>query len=92
MSSVKYSTCSEGAKKESEVYEMNDEVSPLLKVLDVANLLNISGSGVRTLARKGDLEALKFGSDWRFERSAVDEFKKRSQYNGHQSRKERLES
>jgi excisionase family DNA binding protein len=66
------------------------QMEPLLKVADVAAALSISPSCVRELARKGELKGLKFTSDWRFKRSAVEEFIEGHEYDGHQARKVRL--
>lgn len=63
---------------------------PLLKVPDVARLLNVSPSCVRELARRGELAGIKFVSDWRFRQSAIEEFIKQNEYHGHQAYKERL--
>lgn len=63
---------------------------PLLKVDDVAQILSVSESCVRELARKGKLPGLKFTSDWRFRKEAVEEFISRHEYHGHQARKERM--
>lgn len=48
-------------------------ICPLLTVSDVAQLLSISQSCVRTLARCGELRGIKITSDWRFRREAVEE-------------------
>jgi len=74
----------------SQQLELNLE--PLLTVSDVAEILKVSPSCVRELARKGELRGIKIISDWRFERSAVEELIQRSEYRGHQAHRERLAS
>ncbi|QQR80942.1 MAG: helix-turn-helix domain-containing protein [Deltaproteobacteria bacterium] len=68
----------------------SEVIEALLRVEDLVKILNVSPSCIRELARKGELKAVKFTSDWRFKPSAVKEFIDGKEYNGYQAHKNRL--
>ncbi len=76
--------------KENAPNSQLEGLEPLLRVPEVAKILSVSPSCVRELARKGDLQGVKFTSDWRFKQSTVKEFIDNKEYDGYQARKERM--
>lgn len=46
----------------------------VLTLQDVANLLKVHPNTVYRLARKGAIPAFKIGTDWRFQRSSIEEW------------------
>ncbi len=64
---------------------MNDSVLPLgtvkfLKVAEVAAALRVSGMSVYRLIHSGDLEAIRFGRNFRVPEHAVDAYLRGSFY------------
>lgn len=53
-----------------------------LTAAQVADELNCSPKTVRKLAKKGDLRGYRLGSDWRFQRTDVDAFRRRRSHDG----------
>ncbi len=47
---------------------------PLWTVEDVARYLRVNAETVRSMARRGDLPAIKVGRGWRFSQSALHQF------------------
>jgi excisionase family DNA binding protein len=48
-----------------------DDLPEILTPVEVAAWLQISASGVRSLAARGEIPAVKVGAQWRFSRDAV---------------------
>lgn len=56
--------------------DSNDSISftePLWTVEDVAEYLKLQPETIRSMARRGELPALKIGKVWRFQRHAIHE-------------------
>jgi len=47
--------------------------NPLWTVDDVAGYLKLQPETIRSLARRGELPAVKFGKVWRFQKAAIHE-------------------
>ncbi len=48
-------------------------IDPLWTVEDVADYLKLQPETIRSMARRGELPALKIGKVWRFQRNAIRE-------------------
>jgi excisionase family DNA binding protein len=46
---------------------------PLWTVDDVSSYLKLQPETIRSMARRGELPAVKFGKVWRFEKTAIDD-------------------
>jgi len=58
------------------VLDVNDSglfTDPLWTVEDVADYLKLQPETIRSMARRGELPALKIGKVWRFQRHAIHE-------------------
>ncbi len=56
--------------------DINDpglHTDPLWTVEDVADYLKLQPETIRSMARRGELPALKIGKVWRFQRHAINE-------------------
>lgn len=56
--------------------DINDpglQTDPLWTVEDVADYLKLQPETIRSMARRGELPALKIGKVWRFQRRAIHE-------------------
>jgi len=65
---------------------MNDQVTPLgtvkfLKVSEVATALRVSRMSVYRLIHSGDLEAVRFGRNFRVPQPAMDAYLRAAYYN-----------
>jgi excisionase family DNA binding protein len=61
-------------------YGSNMPINEVLTVAEVAAFLRVNRSTVYKLIRRGELPAFKVGSDWRFNRTQIEElFKVRTQ-------------
>ncbi len=50
-----------------------DSISPLWTVEEVAGDLKLQPETVRSMARRGELPAIKLGKVWRFQKTAIHE-------------------
>jgi len=50
-----------------------ESVGPLWSVEDVATYLKLQPETIRSMARRGELPAIKLGKVWRFQKAAIDE-------------------
>jgi len=58
------------------ILDVNDSglfADPLWTVEDVADYLKLQPETIRSMARRGELPALKIGKVWRFQRKAIHE-------------------
>lgn len=58
------------------ILKVNDSglfTDPLWTVEDVADYLKLQPETIRSMARRGELPALKIGKVWRFQRKAIHE-------------------
>jgi excisionase family DNA binding protein len=51
--------------------QTNTSIDPLWTVEDVAAYLKLQPETIRSMARRGELPALKIGKVWRFQKSAL---------------------
>lgn len=54
-----------------EIGHTNTSIDPLWTVEDVAVYLKLQPETIRSMARRGELPALKIGKVWRFQKSAL---------------------
>ena len=54
-------------------YPIDDHTSPLWTVEEVASYLKLQPETVRSMARRGELPAIKLGKVWRFHKIAIQE-------------------
>jgi excisionase family DNA binding protein len=52
----------------------NPIVDPLMTVEEVAHYLRLKAETVRSMARRGELAAIKVGRGWRFKKIAIIDF------------------
>jgi len=57
------------------IFNSNAEMTPILTVGNVAEYLHVHPSTIYRLLKKGQLPAFKVGSDWRFNREAIDRWR-----------------
>lgn len=50
-----------------------ESIGTLWTVEDVANYLKLQPETIRSMARRGELPAIKLGKVWRFQKTAIDE-------------------
>ena len=50
---------------------INDQASPLWTVEEVSSYLKLQPETIRSMARRGELPAIKLGKVWRFEKTAI---------------------
>lgn len=55
----------------SPLENLTDFTTPLWTVEDVADYLQLQPETIRSMARRGELPAIKFGKVWRFRKSAI---------------------
>jgi excisionase family DNA binding protein len=56
-----------------ERYAQGQSTDPLWTVEDVATFLKLQPETIRSMARRGELPALKIGKVWRFQKNAIHE-------------------
>jgi excisionase family DNA binding protein len=61
---------SPGSPQENDTSELS---SPLWTVDDVADYLQLQPETIRSMARRGELPAIKLGKVWRFRKTAIHE-------------------
>jgi excisionase family DNA binding protein len=54
-----------------DISQTNTSIDPLWTVEDVAAYLKLQPETIRSMARRGELPALKIGKVWRFQKSAL---------------------
>jgi excisionase family DNA binding protein len=52
---------------------VTDHTTPLWTVDDVASYLKLQPETIRSMARRGELPAIKLGKVWRFQKTAIHE-------------------
>jgi len=52
---------------------INKQASPLWTVEEVSSYLKLQPETIRSMARRGELPAIKLGKVWRFEKTAIDD-------------------
>jgi excisionase family DNA binding protein len=54
-----------------DISQTNTSIDPLWTVEDVSAYLKLQPETIRSMARRGELPALKIGKVWRFQKSAL---------------------
>jgi len=62
-------------KKAAPIHDSTIEMAPVLTVQNVAEYLHVHPSTIYRLLKKRQLPAFKVGSDWRFNREAIDRWR-----------------
>jgi excisionase family DNA binding protein len=52
---------------------ISSQASPLWTVEDLSGYLKLQPETIRSMARRGELPAIKLGKVWRFEKTAIDD-------------------